>query len=444
MGKLITSALKVFVIMVIIKWEILAQKEDFIVKICEKLFKDNNQVVIINFDSKPKVVDDKIIDKCRHFPLKVIKLSKGDKEILLNESCIATFESVESLSRFNIIYSTKKQVVDFQVFVKFERGTVKEVEKSYAKLVNQIEFTLPETSVLYFLIDEASMTTLHTFVWYTSAICNKIQLLEVNRYLKFPKQWQSAVMKIDKFTNYYGCNVAFMFPRSDSAESVIGKNESENVIEQVNFDHLKRFVGIIATKLNFTAVYLSLNDDSNNSIAVMTRCYDEDSMIVITFPFLSMSFYSATPLGKEYDCYEKLFLPFDQYVWSLIAMTFCVSFLVIWLLMLTSLSTRNFVIGTRVTSPQENLARILFGISQTFLPGRNFSRFLTILFVLFCLIIRTAWQGKVFEFMQKDMRKPRVESYEEMIEKNFTLFSKPLFLIDFRQLPPQDSDKYES
>lgn len=55
------------------------------------------------------------------------------------------------------------------------------------------------------------------------------------------------------------------------------------------------------------------------------------------------------------------------------------------------------------------------------LPGRNFSRYLLTLFILFCLVIRTAYQGKQFELLQKDIRPADVESIDEMIERNFTL-----------------------
>lgn len=54
------------------------------------------------------------------------------------------------------------------------------------------------------------------------------------------------------------------------------------------------------------------------------------------------------------------------------------------------------------------------------LPGRNFARYLLTIFILSCLVVRTAYQGKQFEFLQKDMRPADVETIEEMIERNFT------------------------
>lgn len=43
------------------------------------------------------------------------------------------------------------------------------------------------------------------------------------------------------------------------------------------------------------------------------------------------------------------------------------------------------------------------------------------LVIMFSLIIRTAYQGKMFEFLQKEMLKPTIRSIEEMIEQNYTI-----------------------
>jgi hypothetical protein len=57
------------------------------------------------------------------------------------------------------------------------------------------------------------------------------------------------------------------------------------------------------------------------------------------------------------------------------------------------------------------------------LPGRNFARYILMVYVLFCLILRSAYLGKQFEFMFKDIRPKDVETIEELIEKNFTIYA---------------------
>jgi hypothetical protein len=144
---------------------------------------------------------------------------------------------------------------------------------------------------------------------------------------------------------------------------------------------------------------------------------------VLTKPFVFHDDVVVVPPGEEFSGYEKMLLPFDSYTWGLIMFTFVTAFTTIFILNLTTLQIQSFVYGKNVKTPSLNILAVLFGISQIILPGRTFGRFLVINFVIFCLILRTAWQGKLFEFMQKDLRQQEIQSIEEIIEKNFTLYT---------------------
>lgn len=65
---------------------------------------------------------------------------------------------------------------------------------------------------------------------------------------------------------------------------------------------------------------------------------------------------------------------------------------------------------------------------------RNFAVYILMLLILFCLIMITAWQEKMFEFMQKDMRRSEVSSIEVMDGKNFTFYFETQY-IDIRKSP---------
>jgi hypothetical protein len=68
-----------------------------------------------------------------------------------------------------------------------------------------------------------------------------------------------------------------------------------------------------------------------------------------------------------------------------------------------------------------NALGIFFGISQTRTPKEIFGRSILILFIWFCLIIRTCYQSMLFEFMTGDMRKPLPVTTAEAIEGNYTI-----------------------
>src|SRR5690349_22994219 len=124
-------------------------------------------------------------------------------------------------------------------------------------------------------------------------------------------------------------------------------------------------------------------------------------------------------------------MPFDFFTWALIASTFLASFLAILILYFVKRSIRDFVIGSNVMAPSLNVVQIFFGISQVVVPRTNFARYLTMLFILFCLIIRTAWQSKIYEFMQKDVAKPEPETVEEMINQGYWIFMENNFTFKY-------------
>lgn len=142
----------------------------------------------------------------------------------------------------------------------------------------------------------------------------------------------------------------------------------------------------------------------------------------------------AVPPGENYSEYEKLRMPFDNYVWALIILTFAFSFATISILYCVSRPARDFVFGCNITTPSLNVAHIFFGIGQHSLPQRNFARFLAMSFILYSLIIRTAWQGKMFEFMKQNITKPEIQSVEEAIGKGFTFYMEENFKEKFPEM----------
>lgn len=64
----------------------------------------------------------------------------------------------------------------------------------------------------------------------------------------------------------------------------------------------------------------------------------------------------------------------------------------------------------------------IFGGAQEIEPRENFSRFLLMMFIIFCLVIRTLYTGSLYRFLQSDIHHSEVESIDEMIEKDFKFY----------------------
>lgn len=85
--------------------------------------------------------------------------------------------------------------------------------------------------------------------------------------------------------------------------------------------------------------------------------------------------------------------------WIALGVTFLIGFITIMALRMCSCEIQRFAFGMSVSAPAFNIVIAFFGQGLSILPGRNFSRYLLTLFVLFCLIIRTCYQGVQFELI---------------------------------------------
>lgn len=101
---------------------------------------------------------------------------------------------------------------------------------------------------------------------------------------------------------------------------------------------------------------------------------------------------------------------------------FVISFFVVFLLKYQPSTVRNFVYGNDIKTPCLNIANIFFGGSLHKLPVRNFARTLIGLFMIYSLVIRSSYQGALFNFMKGDFREEPVNDLKTMVEQDFTFY----------------------
>jgi hypothetical protein len=129
------------------------------------------------------------------------------------------------------------------------------------------------------------------------------------------------------------------------------------------------------------------------------------------------------PPGRKLTPFEKLLQPFDIIVWILFSITLLIGFTVICLLNFKYKSCRAFVFGDKVNHPVLNMLIAVLGSQQKILPKTNFARFILMMFLILCLVLRSIYQGSLFQFLQSDGRKKEVQTIREMIEQDFTFYS---------------------
>lgn len=369
-------------------------------KVSEFLLATNYQISVINYDCDVDFVENVVLKqvKSRNVPYKVEHFKQNLKKAEIKTSAVLMFSSVKSLTKFNKNVFLSNFSPNPQFFVFCRNASFNEISSLKEDEILQFE---------YFLVDEENSIKLLTFEWFTSTKCNVTQLVQINEFNKTRNLWKNANFKVRKFHTFYGCKVVVSMVPQIPAFIVTLTDEKKLSFSGFNYEIVKEFAEIMnftlfidIFKLNSTAYqpYDVLIQLSSSSIVYK---FLKIRPVMSTLPYMTRRDFIAVPPGESFNCYEKLLLPFDTATWALIVLVFFVAFGTTFIVAFMKNPVKFFVFGKNVTMPATNILRIFFGISQVSMPGRNFSRFLAMLFILYCLIIRTAWQSKMFEFMNK-------------------------------------------
>jgi len=122
---------------------------------------------------------------------------------------------------------------------------------------------------------------------------------------------------------------------------------------------------------------------------------------------------------------EKLIKPFSKASWMLILAGFSIgSFVIFTIKRFASSSAQSFVFGSNNKSPYINMIIGIFGGSQHALPKTNFARFLLMMLLIKCLILRSMYQGFLFDILQTNQYHKQPQTIEEFVELNMEIHIK--------------------
>lgn len=139
-------------------------------------------------------------------------------------------------------------------------------------------------------------------------------------------------------------------------------------------------------------------------------------------PYIFVPFVLMIPSSRNYTSFEKLFLPFSPSLWIAVVLIFSISIIAIIGIKISSRKLRDLVIGPKNRGPFLNMTNALFGGSLEILPKRNFARFLLMVLILYTLIMRTVYQGALFNNMQSEDRTTPISTVTELMRNEFNFY----------------------
>lgn len=142
----------------------------------------------------------------------------------------------------------------------------------------------------------------------------------------------------------------------------------------------------------------------------------------------------AVPRGRPVANIHKLLLPFKLIMWIYIVFCFSTGLLLILGLKLFRLDVRAFVVGRYNAHPILTMVNVWLGNSVNRLPGRNFSRFLLMMWILLAFVLRSAYQGALFDILRLKKTTSPVNSLAKMAEAKYEIYVSNRLVKYIRQM----------
>jgi hypothetical protein len=244
----------------------------------------------------------------------------------------------------------------------------------------------------------------------------------INNFNQTSHRWIKNPLRIvNKFENFNEC----LFAKFSDGKSLVEKvllNAIAQLGNSLNHTYLINESADFYDEFQYLQAELPSKTENIHQLVEQKSIvpyYSSEKLVFVITP---------TPL---YTNYEKLFMPFDFITWILILFVFAIAFLVILIVNSTSKSIQILVYGKDIKVPSYNVVGTFFGAGQIKIPEANFPRIILMNFILFCLIIRTAYQGVQFDLLTNDIRRSLPKTIEELIERNFTFYSNSLRYVNY-------------
>jgi hypothetical protein len=346
---------------------------------------------------------------------------------------------------------------DCRIFFYVENDASGVSDLDTPKLTDLNLYSMPIYAFEFLLLNEKSELKLKSVSYFAEGKCEEAKILELNSMSKISGKWEKNLENYEHLSNFHGCLIKLINLCSPAFYAEEFKHLMRNRIEyENNAPKIRQIIkkghltlrGIfyetikaIAKHANFTVyhqMWIPTMSGENglvpqNGKIINTKlsleCFvltpdvflKNKLMHSIRAPLSSTEYYYLVTPNDFYTNYEKLFFAFDTYTWVCFGLSFGFTFGVIFTVNRLQQRVKDVIFGRGIKNQTYNALSIFFGISQTKLPSENFARILVAMFLFLCLIFRTCYQSKMFEFMTTDMRKPLPETIEDLYSMKYTV-----------------------
>lgn len=338
--------------------------------------------------------------------------------------CVMIFDDQESFVQafksFNLSFFDIK---GFYIVV----FTIKDVNESL------IFKTIWQKSIYNVNILKASdeSVELSTFFPFQPNNCQSTQPVVINTFIN--NRWTNRDFFPSKLKNFHKC------PVKVGAQGLVSRfirvQHTNGSVDYIGID--VEIMKLLGEALNFQPVVnfsMKSNDwgavyENGSSIGVINQIIDGYSDFILGYfvneqrarhmdcsdAYFFFTVIVVIPSGAPFSALENMHRPFELTVWVVFLSTITLAYILI-------VAAKFHLKLHKSLSNFHSFLGLIFGESVAKPPKQNSARIFLITLVMFCLIVRTAYQSKMFNFFQAGHNKAMVKTLADMEEKKFSLY----------------------
>lgn len=281
-----------------------------------------------------------------------------------------------------------------------------------------------------------------TFLPFSRDACYNVHPIVINEYDIIKRKWLNDNFFPLKFVNFHNCslrahtfeyapavikrdlkNGKFILEGSD-IELINGLGDILNFHLNLTYNGIPGASGMTYQNGTLTGVKLSLlHNETDFLFGLYYVTYPNCLFMGCSRPYFAVFMTVIVP-QIDLTPLEKFFVPFQLDLWILLITVMLLAVTIIALLKHHLLkNVRNFVIGSNISDPFNAMLIAFIGGSSHKLPRRNFARYLLIVFILFCLVIRSVYIGGLFKFLKSNDKITPFKTVNDLVERNYKLYA---------------------
>lgn len=331
-----------------------------------------------------------------------------------------------------------------EIFRQIEKGILSRdgdylvfVEKSFLKSLSIIFKAFWELNIFNVNIvqpDFDGIQTMWTFFPLNKDSCSSVEPVAINTFNKELNEWSQKVAFPQKFRNFFQCPInvfiheLYGFDKNIFYELALQLNFSVKVIKPKKFSEIGNIypngtatdtMALLKSGIADMMIRILAIDESRAEYLSYVNNFFDDYFIIIVPPVAELSSFS------------KIFYPFQVLSWiALLVFVACI----VLTIKFSSKYVYNFIIGQNIRRPYLNIVTAFVGTTQQAVPKGFFARTLLSMFLLFCLIVRTMYIGKLYSLMRSNIRPTSMSTIDEYYNNGFEFYVRDGFAKKFQDL----------